>query len=147
MTIEMQTAFYMGQRQLQKGGLGHLWNFGGTERIYSKQIAPAALGEEWSFRVTVEGERVAVTTSGKDGPKQTGRWAAPELKRKWIAEDAAHVQTDREERANKALRKRETEIERVCRPLRELYASLRVHAEREAFLRAVTMEIRRGAIK
>jgi hypothetical protein len=143
-TDKIMTAHYAGQRQLQGGGIGHFWVFTDKERVYTKQIAPASVGEEWSFHVEQTGENLSVTTAGKDAPKQTGVWAEGELKKAWAALDAAHVQIFREERAYKALAKRESEIERACRPLRELFATLRSRADQEALLRAVAVEIRRG---
>jgi hypothetical protein len=136
-------ATYHGLRLLQKGGVGHTWMFqGDTElKVYKKNLATAAIGEIWEFKVDDQG---SVYVGGDNRPVRVGTHDNAAEVSAWEAQSATQHQLYREEKAGKALANRGTMLERQCEPLARMYNSLRGIDDRDAFLRAVARAIRRS---
>lgn len=130
---------YIGRRQLEKGGLGHLWKFGDEQkpRVYKTSIAPAAIGEVWQFTETEAG----IITAGTDRPKQCAAFANSESIKEWNALDVAHYQEHKYAQTMKKLAKRQTAFDAVISPLKAMANSLPSHSERAAFIQHVVSEL------
>lgn len=138
--LQKRTGVYIGRRLTSKNKIAHFWIFNDTDGKpggYIKQIAPASIGEHWSF--TFEGK--SLYTRGEHGPKRTGdleRDRAP-----WVAEDQIAYQHDLDRKAEQKLKARRTEFDHALEHLRLLVLSVKGFDNRDALIRRIATELRR----
>ncbi|HEX2242694.1 MAG TPA: hypothetical protein VHK27_05490 [Gammaproteobacteria bacterium] len=140
MPDKIAKAVYAGKRMTKSNKLAFCWLFENEAefRLYSKQIAPATIGESWQFTQRDDSillgaeHRPIVLTDPRDS-RQT----------KWEAEQQLSIQLVEEHKANKRLESRLSGFETAVKPLHRMCAALRYHEDREAFIRRVCSELRK----
>ena len=143
--MKTQTAVFIGRRITTANKLAYFWHFVGEERPrgWQHQLAPATIGECWSFTLTNEG---GVFTSGEHKPAQLpARDASVSSITEWQATDIAHTQRLAQEKATRKLAARKTEFDRALEPLLSMYQTLRTRDDRHAFLSAVEKKLMWGS--
>lgn len=133
-------AVYQGRRLTSEHKLGHFWKKDFQDRAggYTKQVAPAKIGERWKFSTIASG---AVIVSGPHRPVLIGRQIANSETETWEALDAAHAQEFEAEKAARSLARRASLFEQRIEPLKQMMAALPSHNERAYFVQKVVTEL------
>lgn len=142
-----ETWVYIGRRLTTSDTLAFFWaksdELIGKAGGYAKQIAPAQIGEAWQLTFR---EKDSYFTNGEFKPKRVeaskNMFSRGELN-DWIAKDVAAEQMHRELRADKQLAKRESEFERVLRPLKDIVALAPNMEAREAIIARIGTILRK----
>ena len=136
------TAIYVGRRITTKDKICFFWRWNDEKEIrgFDKQIAPASIGELWTFTHSGDGTKFYV--AGDDEPKRTCEAdESDKLTQQWIGEDQLARRQMQNKRARKKLAARKDAFERRIAPLREIVRNLPTHADRSAFIEHVSKEL------
>lgn len=128
-------AVYIGQRISSKNRLAHFWLFGEKLMGWKKNVAPATVGETWTFEM--KDERTITT----ERPERVGIEATPERVSQWVAEEAAQQQIDANRRADKTLAERRADFDVALEPLKRLLSSVHQYELRAALIQRITTEL------